>query len=325
MKNYINFRIDVAKKSSIRHNIRTHRSKASMNQNPDAQAPNLLLVNGQIVELTKELVSQKRIEFQTQYEEDRFVHDLLFQARRKRPLPKENHTYGEAVFTFSEQMKIDLGTVYTIEDLFKIASQAMEEICKVMGTKPVKNSLVFHLDEDLGHFHFLFLNFDNTGKSIIHQNRNGRRLSHLQDIAGEHFSKLGIKRGEKRYTENGEYPKVNYKTTRQYHIEQIQSLKNELRDIKAHLKRQKEFYQRNSDEYIQLNRKVKRLRVIERQTRESIQRLQQNSKSSRVELEHIIKIFEDYTGINHEQILNKECHIMNNQIDSTDLKHEQDK
>jgi chromosome segregation ATPase len=58
--------------------------------------------------------------------------------------------------------------------------------------------IVYHGDEKTGHFHYAFDNYDNLGRSLFKKINNINDLSILQDIGFNHFSKLGMKRGQKK-------------------------------------------------------------------------------------------------------------------------------
>ena len=153
-----------------------------------------------------------------QYRKDRKVHNKLHKDRTNQNVRDYQGSWAEGIFTFSEAIKKDLGTKYTTQELEKVAFDCALDICKQMGTE--LKGVFLHLNESTPHFHWYFKNFDNYGHSITYKNRKTKDLSRLQDIGFKHFKALGMDRGIKKEISGA----TRYKTTKQYHQEQIASL-----------------------------------------------------------------------------------------------------
>ena len=219
MNNYINVRIQSTHNSKIRnrikHNIRYVKSLNDINEKP-----NLLidLESDRYISLTPEKSKKIYKSFSTGYDTDRKKHNISYKQREKRNLRESFSSWGEGIITFSEQLKVDLGTKYSQSDLINEAKKTVLEICTHLGAKP--KMLVLHLSEQTPHFHFFYENFDDTGRSITFKNRTRDKLSKLQDIAYDNFKNLGMDRGIKKDIEDlGIY---DYTTTKQWKLKQLQ-------------------------------------------------------------------------------------------------------
>lgn len=130
----------------------------------------------------------------------------------------------EGVFTFSEQIKSDLGNKYTLEELIEVAKNCLNDIAKKLNSE-IKY-MVFHNDETTPHFHYALKNFDDQGLSIFHKINNKDSLSELQDIGFKHFGALGMQRGIKKELKG--LDNINHQTIKAYHERQLNQLRKEI-------------------------------------------------------------------------------------------------
>ncbi len=219
MNNYINVRIQSTHNSKIKNRIK-HNIRYVKSLNDIGDEPNLLidLQSDRTISLTPEKSKNIYKAFSTGYNADRKKHNISYKQREKRNLRETFSTWGEGIITFSEQLKIDLGTKYSQTDLINEAKKTILDICTHLGAKP--KMMVFHLSESTPHFHFFYENFDDAGRSITFKNRTRDKLSKLQDIAYDNFKNLGMERGVKKDIEDlGIY---DYTTTKQWKLKQLQ-------------------------------------------------------------------------------------------------------
>ncbi len=219
MNNYINVRIQSTHnskiKNRIKHNIRYIKSLNDINEKPniliDLQSDRTLI-------LTPEKSKKIYKSFSNEYNKDRNNHNIAYKKKERRNLRDSFSSWGEGIITFSEKLKIDLGTKYSQLDLINEAKKSIIDICKHLGAQP--KMVVLHLSEKTPHFHFFYENFDNEGRSITFKNRTRDKLSKLQDIAYSNFKNLGMDRGIKKDPKDlGVY---DYQTTKQWKLKQLQ-------------------------------------------------------------------------------------------------------
>ena len=196
MKNYINSRIQAHNNlkifNAIKHNLRhTQISLSQINKNS-----NYIFLDGNPTKITSENKKELYTKITNEYKKDRAIHNELFLKNKTRNLKDDSGSWGEGVFTFSEQMKEDIkNKKYTFNELSKVALECLKDYEEYLGIKT--KYMVLHLDEKTPHFQYFFTNFNDNGASITHLNKKAEQLSPLQDIAHKHFGKLGIERGLK--------------------------------------------------------------------------------------------------------------------------------
>ena len=204
MNNYINSRIQAHNNlkifNAIKHNLRhTQRSLSQENSNF-----NYIFLDGKPSKITSENKKELYKKITSEYKKDRAIHNELFLKNKTRNLKDDSGSWGEGVFTFSDQLKEDIkNKKYTFNELSKIALECLKDYEEYLGIKT--KYMVLHLDEKNPHFQYFFTNFNDNGASITHLNKTTDRLSPLQDIAHKHFGKLGMKRGLKKDFTNSKH------------------------------------------------------------------------------------------------------------------------
>ena len=294
MKNYINSRIQAHNNlkifNAIKHNLRhTQISLSQINKNS-----NYIFLDGNPTKITSENKKELYTKITNEYKKDRAIHNELFLKNKTRNLKDDSGSWGEGVFTFSEQMKEDIkNKKYTFNDLSNIALECLKDYEEYLGIKT--KFMILHLDEKTPHFQYFFTNFNDKGASITHLNKTTDRLSPLQDIAHKHFGKLGIERGLKKDFTNSKHMSaakywktlemdLKHKTmslqeqynNRKIEVEkdlktlyaEINLKKNEVKDLRA-------TYDKTSQEYKDLTIVFKHLQVEEKTLREKVRELKE--------------------------------------------------
>ncbi|MCT7517725.1 hypothetical protein [Aliarcobacter cryaerophilus] len=210
MNNYINSRIQAHNNlkifNAIKHNIR-HTQKSLSQENSNF---NYIFLKDKHIKITNDNKKELYKLITNEYKKDRNFHNEIYKKHNKRNLTNLNGSWGEGVFTFSEQMKEDLkNEKYSLKDLSKIALECLKDYEAYLGIKT--KFMVLHLDEKTPHFQYFFTNFNERGASITHLNKRSDQLSPLQDIAHKHFGKLGLERGLKK-----DITKASHKSVAQY-------------------------------------------------------------------------------------------------------------
>ena len=204
MNNYINSRIQAHNNlkifNAIKHNLRhTQRSLSQENSNF-----NYIFLDGKPSKITSENKKELYKKITSEYKKDRAIHNELFLKNKTRNLKDDSGSWGEGVFTFSDQLKEDIkNKKYTFNELSKVALECLKDYEEYLGIKT--KYMVLHLDEKTPHFQYFFTNFNDNGASITHLNKKAEQLSPLQDIAHKHFGKLGIERGLKKDFTNSKH------------------------------------------------------------------------------------------------------------------------
>ena len=294
MKNYINSRIQAHNNlkifNAIKHNLRhTQISLSQINKNS-----NYIFLDGNPTKITSENKKELYTKITNEYKKDRAIHNELFLKNKTRNLKDDSGSWGEGVFTFSEQMKEDIkNKKYTFNDLSNIALECLKDYEEYLGIKT--KFMILHLDEKTPHFQYFFTNFNDKGASITHLNKTTDRLSPLQDIAHKHFGKLGIERGLKKdFTNSKHMSAAKYWQTlglnlkdktlsleEQYNNRKIEvekdlkSLYTEVNLQKNEVKDLRSNYDRTSQEYKDLTIVFKQLQVEEKTLREKVRELKE--------------------------------------------------
>ena len=294
MKNYINSRIQAHNNlkifNAIKHNLRhTQISLSQINKNS-----NYIFLDGNPTKITSENKKELYTKITNEYKKDRAIHNELFLKNKTRNLKDDSGSWGEGVFTFSEQMKEDIkNKKYTFNDLSNIALECLKDYEEYLGIKT--KFMILHLDEKTPHFQYFFTNFNDKGASITHLNKTTDRLSPLQDIAHKHFGKLGIERGLKKdFTNSKHMSAAKYWQTlglnlkdktlsleEQYNNRKIEvekdlkSLYTEVNLQKNEVKDLRSNYDRTSQEYKNLTIVFKQLQVEEKTLRTKVKELKE--------------------------------------------------
>ena len=294
MKNFINVRVQSYNYKKqydlLRHNFRHKKDSLSQIN----EKPNFFIgPNGKLLEIDN--TNKKKIYdiVSKEYQKDRIKHNEIYKAKHKRNLRDFQATWTDGVLTFSEAIHQDLGNKYTQEDLIKVATSCANDIAKKYGTQLIY--LTLHMDETTPHFHFALKNYDKNGLSLWKKNQNKEFLSQLQDIAFEHFKKLGMQRGISK-----EFTGKRYETIQKYHVRKEMELRDKVLNTQANYdKLQKEVekdlkslytevnlkknevkdlrsnYDRTSQEYKNLTIVFKQLQQEEKTLREKVRELKE--------------------------------------------------
>ena len=294
MKNFINVRVQSYNYKKqydlLRHNFRHKKDSLSQIN----EKPNFFIgPNGKVLEIDN--TNKKKIYdiVSKEYQKDRIKHNEIYKAKHKRNLRDFQATWTDGVLTFSEAIHQDLGNKYTQEDLIKVATSCANDIAKKYGTQLIY--LTLHMDETTPHFHFALKNYDKNGLSLWKKNQNKEFLSQLQDIAFEHFKKLGMQRGISK-----EFTGKRYETIQKYHVRKEMELRDKVLNTQANYdKLQKEVekdlkslytevnlkknevkdlrsnYDRTSQEYKNLTIVFKQLQQEEKTLREKVRELKE--------------------------------------------------
>ena len=294
MKNFINSRIQAHNNlkifNAIKHNLRhTQRSLSQENSNF-----NYIFLDGKPTKITSENKKELYKKITSEYKKDRAIHNELFLKNKTRNLKDDSGSWGEGVFTFSEQMKEDIkNKKYTFNDLSNIALECLKDYEEYLGIKT--KFMILHLDEKTPHFQYFFTNFNDKGASITHLNKTTDRLSPLQDIAHKHFGKLGIERGLKKDFTNSKHMSaakywktlemdLKHKTMslkEQYNNRKIElekdlkSLYTEVNLKKNEVKDLRSSHDKTSQEYKDLTIVFKHLQQEEKTLREKVRELKE--------------------------------------------------
>lgn len=129
------------------------------------------------------------------------------------------------VLTFSES------SVDGVENdkLLELGKKAVRKIAAELNVKPLYVSL--HLDEKTPHLHYQLENLNReTGRTVARTIKKPV-LSKLQDLAGEVFSEIGLKRGQSRDTTGR-----RYKTVAEGHREELKQYEKRIQDMQEEIK-----------------------------------------------------------------------------------------
>lgn len=222
LKNYINVRVQSHNNDKIigvmKHNLRNIKSLNQENSNINFFYD---FDNNKWLEMNNVNKKSEYQKLSKKFKQDREEHTNLNLKKNGRNIrDKQQCTFFEGVFTFSEKIKKDLGDKYSLEELQQVSLKSLEQIKEKY--KSEVRGLYLHLDETTPHFHFLLRNFNNEDMSLYNKNKNKKFLSELQDLVFENFKILGMKRGQKK-----EITKKTYKTTKR-HKEELETQLNDL-------------------------------------------------------------------------------------------------
>ena len=294
MNNYINSRIQAHNNlkifNAIKHNLRhTQRSLSQENSNF-----NYIFLDGKPTKITSENKKELYKKITSEYKKDRAIHNELFLKNKTRNLKDNSGSWGEGVFTFSDQFKEDIkNKKYTFNELSKVALECLKDYEEYLGIKT--KYMVLHLDEKTPHFQYFFTNFNDNGASITHLNKKAEQLSPLQDIAHKHFGKLGIERGLKKDFTNSKHMSAakywktlemdlkhktmsleeQYNNKKQDIEKSLKALYTEVNLQKNEVKDLRSTYDKTSQEYKDLTTIFKQLQGEEKTLREKVRELKE--------------------------------------------------
>ena len=133
------------------------------------------------------------------------------------------------IITFSEGSVKDVPN----DKLLELGKKAVRKISAELGVKPLYVSL--HLDEKTPHLHYQLENLNReTGRTVARTIKKPV-LSKLQDIAGDVFSEIGLKRGQSRETTGR-----RYKTVAEGHREELKQNEKRIAEMREEIKMYKE-------------------------------------------------------------------------------------
>ena len=242
LNNFVNVRLKTYNHTKqlniLKHNLRKIASLSDFDNeeefevfkdfiNSDHLGSNFMLLNGGIsIDLSdKNVVNNVYDTLVNYYYQDREKHNELYKKKWGGNLRERNSTWCEGVFTFSEQMKLDLGNKYTLEEMNQIALNCINEIAAEMGAEV--RYIVGHTKETTFHYHWAVSNFDKElGHSLFHKINNAESLSKMQDIGFKHFGALGMQRGIKKELKGKD--SINHQTIKAYHERQLSVLRKEI-------------------------------------------------------------------------------------------------
>ena len=133
------------------------------------------------------------------------------------------------VLTFSEHSVDGMDN----DKLLNLGKKAVRKIAAELNVKPIYISL--HLDEKTPHLHYQLENLNReTGRTVARTIKKPV-LSKLQDIAGEVFSEIGLKRGQSRDTTG-----KRYKTVAEGHREELKQNEKRITEMREEIEMYKE-------------------------------------------------------------------------------------
>ncbi len=144
MKNYINSRIQAHNNlkifNAIKHNLRHTQNSLSQKNNHH----NYIFLDGKSIRITNENKKNLYLDITNDYRKDREEHNEIYKKNNKRNLRESSGSWGEGVFTFSEQMKEDIkNKKYTFNDLSNIALECLKDYEDYLGIKT--KFIILHL------------------------------------------------------------------------------------------------------------------------------------------------------------------------------------
>lgn len=250
MEDKLNVRIATQKISAMRnennHNMRTaKKARNQINQNL-----NYLFYNDEIMKFTNqdERVLKIRNDISKTLTSEENRHKELYEKNHKWKLKeKTRRSFIGGVLTFPKKIN-DVVDKVGLDEIWKTGVQAIQEIAEHLNTE--LHYITLHTDEEgLIHFQYSLNNFNNeNGKSLkIERSSKG---AELQDIAGNHFSKYGIYRGEKN-TGRRHISTEDFKAMKNKLNNEIENLEDEVQDL-------------NLDELTELKKKYKSDKIKKR-------------------------------------------------------------
>lgn len=268
-KNFVQVRLGTTNNSrntnNIKHNLRTVSTEHQKNNND-----NVLIYNNKIYRDNKTIKKQ----FNSIMEKRKMLieeHNELYKLNNgNRKLRKEHSSIMEGIITFSKSIKEHLNNDEYMENLLKNGMEAANEISNKLNTEILYISL--HLDEETPHFHFHMKNFDNTGASIFYKNKKKETLSELQDIVGEKYKSMGLRRGIKKEYTNNNHQKTNvwYDKKLKETKKQIQSNIEELKKVRKEISASELQLEQKRELQNEITQIQNRLRKIKRNEKEML-------------------------------------------------------
>lgn len=185
-----------------------------------------------------------RQELLKNYNDDREEHKQNYKKRTRTHLKDDVASWGNGIITFSEKIENDYnnGTL-DLEEFYKCAFNSVSEICNKLNATP--ELCVVHLDEKCPHIHFMFKNYDESGKSLSNnfnlkkrqkdENLDKPILESLQDIGAANFKSFDVQRGVSKLETNHRHT-----TTQQHHLQTIKAQEDLIRQNEVKLLEQQQ-------------------------------------------------------------------------------------
>lgn len=300
MNNFINVRLQaynhVKQLNILKHNTRKIKS---LSEQDKSKTNYIVLDDGELFDLEEEFAKDTFYNTTKNfYNNDRKEHNKKVYARRQRNLTTQQASWMEGVFTFSEAIYNDLEDKFTKEELSKVAASCAQDLAKQIGSK--LKYMVLHLDEKTPHFHFALKNFDDNGMSIFHKIKHKDILSKIQDIAFEHFGKLGMDRGVSK-----DITGKNYRNIGNYYKQQEIELRAIIQSLQAEVKQ------------IQSSKKdiLNNLDLTKSEKKQELDKLDLELKDLRNTIKEYKEIIKDYeVKLEKLETLNKDINVANDTL-----------
>jgi hypothetical protein len=258
-KALVSVRIKFSDKGQYAHDFRLNPTK---NADPEKSDDNKLLLWNDTVEKTDFTRGAKKSIFQILFKKLRASVKSIFEQKTGKKWRKNSKQYIHGVVSFSETVNKNINLNFA--ELDACAMEFIEEFSKKYNLRDdAIVYLVRHADEASPHYHFTLLNQDKNGNTL-NKRFSPMETSKLQDLAGESFSYMGIKRGipKAERVAAGDYNVVNQKLDylRSNLTPEIESKEKQLNSLEsAILKRleQNKTIQANAKKYNQLSKNFK--------------------------------------------------------------------
>jgi len=258
----INVRMNTLKKVDLKKRNRHDYRKYTENEIRDNINK---LNNDNVYVLTEEQEEEKLNEYEKLF-------NKKYKERSKRAPQSENVTpFLEGIITFPHEYQ----NVQTDKNLWnKCLKNFIDLLYKKTGIKVL--NVIEHNDETTRHYHLKLTNFyiNNDGILVNNLLRKKGRKSQLQDIAGEAFSELGLRRGNKKSLTNSKN-----QTKREWVNNETEKMTEALEDGKIDLTEIEELIKTSSNPFKLFYTKYKRLMGYEleaKKTQEQIDKLNKN-------------------------------------------------
>lgn len=160
------------------------------------------------------------------------------------------------------------------EEMDNRRNNTVKGVLKELGLEGNKYYLVKHLDEQQIHYHFEFIGYNDKEKKLIRKDVNQQLLIKIQDLAGEEFKSLDIRRGNSKWLAVQEYCEKNnivyteLSSEDKYKVLKICNVKNQsLKEF--HTKANNDLKLKNEE----LEKETNRLNSLEEEVKKTNQKL----------------------------------------------------
>lgn len=202
MQGFINVREEPITDEELKNQI-IHDYRLRKNLDNVDYSKNKYDIHGRSLEAMREIV--KKIDAK---------HESLYKKNYKRSINRKrtrSHKRGVITFPAHYQAYYEQGK-FSDDDLIKMF-KAFAKAYEAKTGKTIYNYVLHSRSEKTLHFHYYATNFDKEGKTKIKKGTG----SALQDIAGECFSSIGLRRGIPKET-----TKAKHLSSREHYIEVLQ-------------------------------------------------------------------------------------------------------